>query len=110
MEVKQDRIQVNSVIRPDADLGPWTDYLAAQEPSNATPAVPLLVLQGTADTLVAKPQTDALVQALCGKGSPLDYRTYDGADHRAVMDESFDDAADFAAAVLAGDEVADTCA
>lgn len=102
-------IRVDSVIRPDADLGPWTDYLEKQEPENATPAVPLLVLQGTADTLVAPPQTDGLVKALCGKGAAVQYKRYEGADHRAVMDASFDDAEAFASAVLAGDEVQAGC-
>ncbi|MFD4294573.1 alpha/beta fold hydrolase [Rhodococcus sp. NPDC058505] len=102
-------IQVNSVIRPDADLGPWTEYLRKQEPENATPAVPVLVQQGTGDTVVAKPQTDALVKTLCGKGSPVVYRDYEGADHRGVMIASFDDAAAFAASVLAGDEVQPSC-
>lgn len=102
-------IRVDSVIRPDADMGPWTDYLERQEPENATPAVPVLLAQGTADTVIATPQTDVLVGELCGKGAPLQYRQYDGADHRGVMDASFDDASAFAAAVLAGDEIEPSC-
>ncbi len=102
-------IAVNSVIRPDADLGPWTAYLKEQEPENATPAVPVLVLQGAADTVVAEPQTESLVKTLCGKGSPVVYESFDGVDHRGVMDASFGAATEFAGAVLAGDEVAASC-
>lgn len=102
-------IAVNSVIRPDADLGPWTAYLKKQEPENATPAVPVLVVQGAADTVVAAPQTDALVKALCGKGSPVVYDKFDGVDHRGVLDASVDTASTFAADVLAGKQVTPSC-
>lgn len=102
-------IKVDSVIQSGADLEPWTDYLDRQEPRNATPAVPLLVLQGTADTTITTPQTDVLVKELCGKGAPVQYLTYNDADHRAVMDASFDDASAFVSAVLGGDEIRSDC-
>ncbi|MFZ2527193.1 MAG: alpha/beta fold hydrolase [Rhodococcus sp. (in: high G+C Gram-positive bacteria)] len=102
-------IRVDSVIRPDADLGPWTDYLKEQEPENTTPAAPVLILQGTADTVVAAPTTDILTATLCGKGAPVVYETVDGADHRDIMDASFDTATAFAADVVAGTEIAPSC-
>ncbi|SEM21372.1 Serine aminopeptidase, S33 [Rhodococcus maanshanensis] len=102
-------IQVNSVIRPGADLGPWTDYLAEQEPSNADPKVPVLFAQGTADALVTPAASQVLVKQLCEKGAELDYRTYDGADHRAAVAASRSDAQEFTDALLAGDETRQTC-
>ncbi|MFD4180623.1 alpha/beta hydrolase family protein [Rhodococcus sp. NPDC058514] len=102
-------IQVNSVIRPGADLGPWTDYLAKQEPSNANPKVPVLFAQGTADALVTPAASQVLVKQLCDKGAKLDYRTYDGADHRAAVGSSLADAQAFTGALLAGEETPTTC-
>lgn len=102
-------VPVDRVIRPDADLGPWTQYLEAQEPAAATPAVPLLVAQGTADQLVTVAATDAVVDALCGKGARVDLRTYDGADHRAAIQASLADAQDFAAALLDGQQTPTSC-
>ncbi|MFF0815183.1 alpha/beta hydrolase family protein [Rhodococcus sp. NPDC003318] len=102
-------VPVDRVIRPEADLGPWTDYLAAQEPANAAPKVPLLVAQGTADQLVTPAATDVVVKALCGKDARVDLRTYDGADHRAVVQASLADAQDFAAALRNGEEPATAC-
>ncbi|MFC9789388.1 lipase family protein [Rhodococcus sp. NPDC127528] len=102
-------VPVDKVFRPDADLGPWTNYLAEQEPSNADPKVPLLVAQGTGDMLVTPAATGALVKGLCGKGARIDYRTYDGADHRASVAASVSDAEAFAADLLAGKETPQTC-
>ncbi|MFC7446841.1 lipase family protein [Rhodococcus daqingensis] len=102
-------IQVNSVIRPGADLGPWTDYLAEQEPSNATPKVPVLFAQGTADALVTPAASQVLVKQLCDKGAKVDYRSYDGADHRAAVAASLSDAEAFTEALLAGEETPTTC-
>ncbi|WP_345342498.1 lipase family protein [Rhodococcus olei] len=102
-------VPVDKAIRPDADLGPWTSYLAAQEPSNAAPKVPLLVAQGTADQLVTPAATNALVKELCGKGTRIDYRTYDGADHRAAVQASLVDAEAFTTALLNGQETPQTC-
>lgn len=102
-------VPVDQAIRPDADLGPWTDYLAKQEPSNATPKVPVLVAQGTADALVTPAATGILIKELCGKGTQLDYRSYDGADHRGAVAASLSDATDFAGALLAGETAPTTC-
>lgn len=102
-------IQVNSVIRPGADLGPWTDYLAKQEPSNANPKVPVLFAQGTADALVTPAASQVLVKQLCEKGTELDYRSYEGADHRASVAASLADATEFTKTLLAGEKTPTTC-
>lgn len=100
----------NRVFAPGADLRPLTDYLAGQDPAVITPAVPLLIVQGGADTTVAPAMTDALVQTYCGKRVALDYRTYPGMDHRPVVAASFDDARAFVGDVLDGRPTANTCA
>lgn len=92
-------VPVDKAIRPEADLGPWTQYLAAQEPANAKPKVPLLVAQGTTDQLVTPAATDVVVKSLRDSGAQVDLRTYEGADHRASVAASLEDAQAFAAAL-----------
>ncbi|MFD4293892.1 hypothetical protein ACFWPA_11485 [Rhodococcus sp. NPDC058505] len=41
--------------------------------------------------------------------APVDYRVYPGQDHRGAITASEADTASFVAAVMAGDEVANTC-
>ncbi|AHH16539.1 putative secreted lipase [Nocardia nova SH22a] len=97
------------VFAPDADVRPLTDYLDKQDPSRVVPAVPTMIAQGTLDTAVAKPGTDVLVKTLCDKGVPVDYRVYDGQDHRGTVPASLRDAQDFADRVVSGQAPAVTC-
>lgn len=97
------------VLRADADTTPLTRYLDSQDPSRAIPRVPVMIAQGTADTLVAKTGTDQLVTTLCGSGKPIDYRIYSGRDHRATVPASLSDAQEFVSSVLAGRQPANTC-
>ena len=52
---------------------------------------PVLVVQGDDDHDVPRPLTDLMVQALADKGSPVDYRTYPGLGHDAVLGPSICD-------------------
>ncbi|WP_371507202.1 MULTISPECIES: alpha/beta hydrolase family protein [Nocardia] len=97
------------VFAPNADVGPLTRYLDEQDPSRVTPTVPTMIAQGTADAAVAKPGTDALVKTLCGRGVRIDYRVYDGQDHRGSVPASLADAQDFVARVMAGEPTATSC-
>lgn len=96
------------VFRPDADLAPLTDYLARQEPGAVTPAVPTMIAQGTGDTVVQPAATDTLAAQLCAKG-PIDYRTYEGQDHRGAVPASDADALAFIDAARAGEPTPSTC-
>jgi dipeptidyl aminopeptidase/acylaminoacyl peptidase len=44
-------------------------------------SAPLLVLQGSADKVVPKPQSDALVARLRARGTLVEYHVYDGEGH-----------------------------
>jgi fermentation-respiration switch protein FrsA (DUF1100 family) len=102
-------VPAGQVFAADADTGPLTDYLRRQDPTQVTPQVPMMIVQGTADTLVSTPGTDALVKAMCAKGVEVDYRVYPGSDHRATVPASLTDARDFADKVMSGEATADTC-
>ncbi|WP_051164335.1 MFS transporter [Nocardia testacea] len=102
-------IPPTEIFEHDADFGALTRYLEEQDPSVTAPAVPVMIAQGSADTLVTRPSTDALVDTLCGKGATFDYRIYENQDHRATVPGSLADAQRFVAAALSGEHPTDTC-
>ncbi|MDV6280728.1 alpha/beta hydrolase family protein [Rhodococcus jostii] len=95
-------VPAGQVFRPDADLGPLTEYLARQEPSRVHVQVPTLVAQSSGDLVVSKPSTDLMVKTLQENGNELTYRPYEGADHRGTIGASQKDAQEFVAGILAG--------
>lgn len=97
------------VFAADADVSALTEYLGRQDPTHVTPQVPIMVVQGTSDVLVAQPGTDALVKSMCGKGIDVDYRIYPGQDHRGTVPASLRDAQDFVGRVMSGDSTTDSC-
>ncbi len=76
---------------------------------NRPAGAPVLVVQGTADTIVAKAFTDRFVPKACAEGSVVDYRVYEGAGHVDVVPLAKPDILDWMAARIAGDAAADTC-
>ncbi|MFI6517675.1 alpha/beta hydrolase family protein [Spirillospora sp. NPDC050679] len=99
----------DQVFRPGADLKPLTDYLRSQEPFGLRPTVPILIAQGSADTAVTPAASRALAADLCSRYTGVTYRAFEGADHRAVIGASFDEALGFVEAVRAGRPPAGTC-
>lgn len=102
-------VPVDRVFAPDADLDALREYYAGQELEALALSVPTLVVQGTEDVLVSRAITDEVTAALCGNGADLTYRVYEGADHRAVLEESFDDVRAFVDGVRAGAPQEGTC-
>ncbi|QQM54662.1 alpha/beta hydrolase family protein [Rhodococcus pyridinivorans] len=102
-------VPVDQVFAPDADLESLREYYAGQEVEPLILTVPTLVVQGTDDALVSRPVTDQVTAALCDNGADLTYRVYEGADHRAVLEESFGDVRAFVDGVRAGEAQDGTC-
>jgi dipeptidyl aminopeptidase/acylaminoacyl peptidase len=96
------------VFAPDAELGGLRSYLGRQDPIQLTPRVPVMLVQGTDDAAVSPAGVDQLAKAMCGKGVALDYRVYDGQDHRGVIAASLRDVQDFVDTVMAGEPI-DNC-
>ncbi|MEO3784725.1 alpha/beta hydrolase [Actinocorallia sp. B10E7] len=99
---------LDQVFRPGADLTGLTSYLRSQEPVGLDLRVPTQVPQGTADVLVGKPTTDLLVDDLCELGE-VAYDVYEGADHRGVLNASFEDSFSFVEDLRAGRAPRNTC-
>ncbi|WP_395310241.1 lipase family protein [Mycobacterium sp. AMU20-3851] len=97
------------VFAPDADLDALRAYLELQDPVLLTPRVPVMLVQGNRDDAVAPAGVEELAKALCAKEVDLEYRLYDGQDHRGVIDASLGDMEEFVDSVQAGESV-DTCA
>ncbi|RDI32300.1 secretory lipase [Rhodococcus sp. AG1013] len=102
-------VPVDQAFAPGADMDKLIGYLKKQEPAQLKLSVPTMILQGTADTLVAEPGSKALAKALCDSGSTVGYKTYEGADHRAAVADSFGDAEQFFQQLQAGGTPAGTC-
>jgi pimeloyl-ACP methyl ester carboxylesterase len=90
-------VPANRIFRSDADLGPLTAYLVRQDPGTLRLRVPTMVAQSSGDAVVAKTSTDLLVKTLRDKGNTLDYREYQGVDHRGTVGASLQDAENFVA-------------
>ncbi|MEV6771576.1 lipase family protein [Nocardia sp. NPDC051030] len=85
-------LPVSQVFSPIGDISALTRVLDENDPSTLAFTQPLLVLQGRMDTTVPALATDAMVAQQRVSGRPVQYRGYPGADHRAVLDASFEDA------------------
>ncbi|MGE2716990.1 alpha/beta hydrolase family protein [Mycolicibacterium litorale] len=96
------------VFAPDAELGGLRAYLDRQDPIRLTPRVPVMLVQGTADAAVSPAGVDALAKAMCDKDVALDYRVYDGEDHRGVIAASRGDVQEFVDTVRDGKSI-DSC-
>ena len=90
-------------------------YLRASEPDAAVRG-PLFIAQGSADTLIPAPVTDALVARSCGRGVDVEYRRYPGLTHDTVGgsvgidDGAMPDIIGWIGARFAGAPTSPTCA
>jgi alpha-beta hydrolase superfamily lysophospholipase len=75
--------------RSDADLAPLLRQADANEPGALSYSVPLLMLQGTADTTVSPASTDLVRGELCAKQAALTYRAMPGATHNGMLPDSY---------------------
>lgn len=90
-------ISLDTVFREDVRTEDLEEYLRGQEPDTVELEVPTLFIQGTEDVLVPAEDTERLAQVLSDKAaSDVEYRAYEGEDHRGVLASSFDDVVDFA--------------
>jgi alpha-beta hydrolase superfamily lysophospholipase len=75
--------------RADADLAPLLRQADANEPGSLAYGVPVLMLQGTADTTVSPASTDLVRGELCAKRAVLTYRALAGATHNGMLPDTF---------------------
>ena len=90
------------LFRPGADLAPLEAVLSANDPEQLRMRTSVRIEQGTADTIVLPPFTDALVAEYRHAGVPVTYRTYAGRDHTTVVAAAAGDANTWLGARLRG--------
>lgn len=87
-----------------ADLSSLTEYLAAQDPMRAAPAVPTFLMAGEADTEVALAGVQGLEQKFCAEEATVAFRSYPDLDHVPMIVDAAPraDAAAFIESAFAG--------
>lgn len=73
------------------DFAPFGELLAENSAGLAGSAVPALVLQGTADTIVTRGQQESFVRRACEAGTPVTYVTYSNVEHFQTRQFGFRD-------------------
>lgn len=99
------------VWRREPTTGPFAARLAQNSPTGHI-AAPLLIGQGTADTLITSDSQAAFVESRCRAGQPVDNRIYTGRDHVGLMAADSPAIADLLAWTderFSGAAPADTC-
>ena len=77
-----------TIFKANADLNPLVNYLKQQSIEYMIPTVPLMLVQGTKDSLVDPRGTYAYYQQLCKLGKPVVYQSIKDGDHRASLRQS----------------------
>jgi alpha-beta hydrolase superfamily lysophospholipase len=95
--------------RADADIAPLLRQADANEPGSLAYGVPVLMLQGTADTTVSPASTDLVRSELCAKRAVLTYRAMPGATHNGMLPDTFAIAQPWIDARFAGTAATSNC-
>ncbi len=94
---------------PDARSGPLMQDFIANEPSRLHMQVPLLIEQGTSDTIVPYDDSASLRLSLCGNGSPPELDAVKGGTHDSAMPLSYAHASAWLADRLKGTPASGNC-
>jgi alpha-beta hydrolase superfamily lysophospholipase len=98
-----------AAFRTDADLGPLMHVAAANDAAQLHITLPLLIVQGSADTTVPQASSDALDQALCASGATVRYDVYTGLTHRPIVPGAASEALAWVRARFAGAPAPSNC-
>jgi hypothetical protein len=104
------RIDIDALlVQNPVDVPEWHAVLEANSLGGGRFTTPLLLTKGDADELLPKALTDVFADALCAAGDNVEYRTYAGATHQSVIDQSADDVVAWIAARVSGTPATSTC-
>ena len=91
-------------------IPPWDAVMAENTPGAEAIGVPVLIAQGTADTVVWPGVTADWVEAQCATGVEIDERLYDGRTHTEIAQVAADDARTWLGERFARRPATSTCA
>lgn len=93
-----------------SDVQPWATLLQQNSAGATKIPAPVLVVQGDKDELVPYQLTQILVQQMCAKGGPIDFKLYPGETHVGSARASFDEVLTWMADRVKGTPAPSTCA
>lgn len=102
-------LRVSFLSNPPWSTPPWDSLLAQNTPGAAPIPAPVLVNQGTADTIVWPSVTASWVQGQCAKGAVVTEHVYEGVTHTLIGFDSEPDTAAWIADRFAGAPAATAC-
>ncbi|MGH9192208.1 MAG: lipase family protein [Acidimicrobiales bacterium] len=94
-----------------AEVEPWADLEAANDPGRVATDSPILIVHSAADNVVPATLSQLLVQRMCGEGQVVERRVYDkGHGHVEAVPDAVNDGFEWLQQRAAGGEPVSTCA
>lgn len=90
-------------------MEPWRSLLAENTIGALPPAIPVLLLQGSADDTIRPAVTEDYARLLCGAGSRVELLTYPGVGHGTIAMKGARDAVAWISNRLAGSNAPSQC-
>ena len=95
--------------KPPWGVEPWETIIETNTPGGARTNVPILLVQGDADPIVAPDVTQRLADRLCAAGETVDVRLLSGVGHLQTGHVAAPDVIEWIADRFAGEPAATTC-
>ncbi|MFI8460456.1 lipase family protein [Kitasatospora sp. NPDC085464] len=84
-----DAHQLDTLFQPIRDVPQsWRERFYQNTPGYTPTLAPVLVMQGTDDTVINPHSTEQYVRRACGYSQPVEYTTYQGATHNTIPFEA----------------------
>ncbi len=103
------QISPPTFFKKNADFSRLLHDYRNNEPTRLHISVPVLLLQGTADTVVSPAMTTDLDLGLCLRGGHIEYETVAGADHFTLLRKTLPRALSWAARRFSGKPAKENC-
>lgn len=100
----------NAVLfKPNANPAAWAARFIENAPGKHVSLAPVLVMQGTADTVIPPASTDLYVTDACQFSTPIFYMEYPGQEHRPLLPAAEADFTAWIASRFANDPAPSNC-
>lgn len=97
-------VAIDFAERPD-----WQEAFRQSSVGRVASDVPVLLLQGSADTTTPKPMSDRAVSDMCAIGTRIDYRVFEGFSHNDSTALNMPLMLEWTAERFSGEEAGSTC-
>ncbi|MDQ0311006.1 pimeloyl-ACP methyl ester carboxylesterase [Kitasatospora herbaricolor] len=105
-----DAHQLDTLFKPLREVpDSWHQRFHENTPGYVTTVAPVLVMQGTADTVINPHSTEQYIRRACGFSQPVEYTTYEGATHNTIPFEAQQEYLSWIADRFAGSQAPSNC-